>query len=278
MAEQPTTLAVLPPVEDTDDLLAADLDEDILAQIRAGSASWLRRNFKPIEHITFLDNKAYLEVKWRLVWLRIIFPSAQIDTELMAHGSLGTDDAWAWFKATIVLPTGAKATGHGLEFHRNFKKGGGFAEKAETVAIGRALIALGFGGAAVGSAEGFDLEDARAQNGADYPGDSAGVELPAATAPVAAPVASAPATAPAPSAPANTGTKGSGEKSLAEIQAAIGRAQEILGAEVIGAEMKRRFDGVEVSSQMTETQWRELYAWVATQVAAKRQQEAAPAA
>ena len=79
----------------------------------------------------------YLDVKWRLLWLRREHPDAAIVTE---HVQI--DPTIAIFKATVSLPTGGKATGYGSETAGDF---GDFIEKAETKAIGRALNALGYG-------------------------------------------------------------------------------------------------------------------------------------
>ena len=79
----------------------------------------------------------YLNVKWRLLWLRKEHPDAEIVTELVQH-----DPQMAIFKATVTVPTGGKATGYGSETASDFPD---FIEKAETKAIGRALNALGYG-------------------------------------------------------------------------------------------------------------------------------------
>ena len=104
-----------------------------------------RPTFNPMDKITALSGKAYLEVKWRLVWLRLEHPTASINTEMIKH-----DEKEAIFKATIVIPnrdqdagwTGGDATGWGSETKTDFKD---YLEKAETKAIGRALAALGYG-------------------------------------------------------------------------------------------------------------------------------------
>ena len=79
----------------------------------------------------------YLDVKWRLLWLRKEHPDAEIVTELVQH-----DPQMAIFKATVIVPSGGKATGYGSETASDFPD---FIEKAETKAIGRALNALGYG-------------------------------------------------------------------------------------------------------------------------------------
>ena len=93
--------------------------------------------FDASKHITKVSGRDYLEVKWRLVWLRTEHPEAQIETELMQH-----EKSSAVFRARVVLPSGASATGWGSEAADDF---GDYLEKAETKALGRALAALGFG-------------------------------------------------------------------------------------------------------------------------------------
>jgi hypothetical protein len=101
---------------------------------RAGSG------FDPSPYIRQLRGRGggdYLDVKWRLLWLRKEHPDAAIETELVEH-----DPQLAIFKAPVILPTGGKATGYGSETASDFPD---FIEKAETKAIGRALNALGYG-------------------------------------------------------------------------------------------------------------------------------------
>ncbi len=93
--------------------------------------------FDPSRFLTRVNGREYLEVKWRLVWLRTIHPDATIETELINHS-----DALAIFRARVSLPSGAAATGWGSETPGDF---GDYLEKAETKALGRALAALGFG-------------------------------------------------------------------------------------------------------------------------------------
>ncbi|MDQ4044286.1 MAG: hypothetical protein M3173_02405 [Chloroflexota bacterium] len=93
--------------------------------------------FNPQDHVTIVDGAAYLEVKWRLVWLREQHPDATIETEMVESSR-----DHAIFKAFVRLPNGASATGWGSEYREQFFN---FIEAAETKAIGRALAALGFG-------------------------------------------------------------------------------------------------------------------------------------
>jgi hypothetical protein len=79
--------------------------------------------FEPARYLTRVNGSDYLEVKWRLVWLRDRHPDAV-------------------FRAHIAIPDGGSATGWGSEAAGDFRD---YLEKAETKAIGRALAALGFG-------------------------------------------------------------------------------------------------------------------------------------
>ena len=96
-----------------------------------------KAGFNPADHLMKLKGKDYLEVKWRLVWLREDHPEATISTEHII-----IEDDRAVFRATITLPNGGGSTGYGSETMKDF---GDFIEKAETKAIGRALAALGYG-------------------------------------------------------------------------------------------------------------------------------------
>lgn len=93
--------------------------------------------FEPAKFLTRVNGSEYLEVKWRLVWLRDRHPEAQVETELVSH----VGDT-AVFRARVVIPDGGSATGWGSESAGDFRD---YLEKAETKAIGRALAALGFG-------------------------------------------------------------------------------------------------------------------------------------
>ena len=95
------------------------------------------REFEPGKHVTTVSGRDYLEVKWRLVWLRSEHPLAVIETAMQSLA-----EGMAVFKARVRTPDGAEATGWGSETASDFSD---FIEKAETKALGRALAALGYG-------------------------------------------------------------------------------------------------------------------------------------
>ena len=97
--------------------------------------------FDPKEHMTKLQNRDYLEVKWRVVWFREAHPTGAITTELIAtepsvivraqvHGADGVMLAADYGTA----PAAGKGTWTGRAV-----------EKASTAAVGRALALAGFG-------------------------------------------------------------------------------------------------------------------------------------
>lgn len=84
------------------------------------------------------ERGGYLEVRHRLVWFREEHPDWAIETELL---SITQDSAFA--RATIKDHSGRViATSHKFETRDEVPD---FIEKAETGAIGRALILVGFG-------------------------------------------------------------------------------------------------------------------------------------
>ncbi|HEY7030743.1 MAG TPA: hypothetical protein VH482_05425 [Thermomicrobiales bacterium] len=100
-------------------------------------------NFDPSKYLTKVGSSDYLEVKWRLVWLREAHPDATVETELVSHDpSASSGQALAVFRARVTIPGGGSATGWGSEGYNDFRD---YLEKAETKALGRALAALGFG-------------------------------------------------------------------------------------------------------------------------------------
>jgi len=97
-------------------------------------------SFNPNEHLISLKGKAYLEVKWRLVWFRQEHPHWGIKTELV---KFDPDAKYAIFHATITDENGrVVAEGTKMEDSKGFAD---YLEKAETGSIGRALGILGYG-------------------------------------------------------------------------------------------------------------------------------------
>lgn len=143
--------------------------------------------FEPDKHLTDLNPNGtaprwYMEVKWRLVWLRAEHPQASITTELHT-----LTDNFAIVTAHISLPNGASATGIGTADKANSSKfSGRIVEKAETAAIGRACAALGYGTQHTGSEfEGGDLVDSPAR-GRGRPAEKKSAPAPRDKDPVAA--------------------------------------------------------------------------------------------
>ena len=114
------------------------------------------KKFEADKYLTKLQGRDYLEVKWRLLWLRTEHPEAVVNTELVLPPSqlTGKDgESFALFKATVSIPGAGSATGWGSETAKDFRD---YIEKAETKALGRALAALGFG-----TQFAYDVEDPR---------------------------------------------------------------------------------------------------------------------
>src|SRR5450755_4318795 len=125
------------------------------------------RSFNPNEHVMQLKSregsKDYLPVQWRVVWFRERCPDGTIDTEEIcvdldreveeevyvwnnekrrSEKVVKRAKGYARFKAVVTDGKGGRATGTKSENAASFPD---FVEKAETVAIGRALAALGYG-------------------------------------------------------------------------------------------------------------------------------------
>jgi len=103
--------------------------------------------FKPEDHLRSLKGQQYLDVKFRLIWLRSEFPHSTIDTDLVTYDP-DKEGGFYIFKAKVTLiddkgEIHGSATGYGTQTHKAFPSGA--AEKGETKAIGRALAACGLG-------------------------------------------------------------------------------------------------------------------------------------
>jgi hypothetical protein len=124
------------------------------------------KGFDASRYLVKLRGKEYLEVKWRLLWLRTEHPDAVIETEMVSHI---LNPPMAIFRAKVSLQGGGSATGWGQEEAADF---GDYLEKAETKALGRALAALGFG---TQFTEDFEFADGDEQRLVDSPVDRAAV-------------------------------------------------------------------------------------------------------
>jgi hypothetical protein len=126
--------------------------------------------FNAEKHLMELQGKAYLEVKWRLVWFRQECPNGTIDTEEVlvdldreVEAEMPTGNwipnpnrpgkkmpeketrhakGYARFRAVVTDGKGGRATATKSENAASFPD---FIEKAETGAVGRALAMLGYG-------------------------------------------------------------------------------------------------------------------------------------
>ena len=93
--------------------------------------------FNPLDYvIRTRGQRDYLEVKYRVLWLRREHPTARIESECLDHS-----ESFALFRVTIDLGDKGYAEGHGSESRESFAN---FIERAETRALGNALDNLGF--------------------------------------------------------------------------------------------------------------------------------------
>lgn len=107
-------------------------------------------SFDPHRYMTKVDGKDYLPVAPRIMWFRDDHPDwAIITTELYADEESGIYR----IEAQILNEEGRLiSVGRGRETTADFRRGP--YEKAETIAIGRALSALGYG-----TLDGLDYDD-----------------------------------------------------------------------------------------------------------------------
>jgi hypothetical protein len=87
--------------------------------------------------ISNIKGKAYLEVKWRIVWMRDEHPDWTIETKIISH-----DKEHSVVQAIIKNNDLLISMAHKQEDGKGFVD---HLEKAETGAIGRALALCGFG-------------------------------------------------------------------------------------------------------------------------------------
>lgn len=93
--------------------------------------------FNPLDYIIRTrGQRDYLEVKYRVLWLRREHPTARVESECLDHS-----DNFALFRVAIDLGDKGYAEGHGSEYRESFLN---FIERAETRALGNALDNLGY--------------------------------------------------------------------------------------------------------------------------------------
>src|SRR6266566_9540397 len=59
--------------------------------------------FDPTQYLSKFDGRDYLEVKWRVMWLRHEHPEARMTTEIVQHNEEG---GFALFRAEVDIPGG----------------------------------------------------------------------------------------------------------------------------------------------------------------------------
>ncbi len=111
----------------------------VLPETSGDKSSKGPQSFDPAQYLSKFDGKDYLEVKWRIMWLRSEHPDARVATEIVQHNE---EAGFALFRAEVELPGGGRSTGWGSETVRDFHD---YIEAAETKALGRALASLGYG-------------------------------------------------------------------------------------------------------------------------------------
>ena len=73
-----------------------------------GSRPGAGQPFDPTQYLSKFDGRDYLEVKWRVMWVRHEHPEARMTTEIVQHNE---ESGFALFRAEVEIPNGGKATG-----------------------------------------------------------------------------------------------------------------------------------------------------------------------
>jgi hypothetical protein len=96
--------------------------------------------FNPNDHLITLQGKSYLEVRYRIQWLRDVHPDATIVTEIVDHNPV---EKWCITRSTVTIPGGGSATG--IARQEPTRIAADYLANCETSSVGRALGMLGFG-------------------------------------------------------------------------------------------------------------------------------------
>ena len=98
----------------------------------------MESTFNPQDHLRQLeDGRDYLDLKWRLLWLRSREPEATIETQVVP-----SDEDEIVCRATISVRSGASVSAHGSARRSDDEAA---VEVAENRALARALASLGIG-------------------------------------------------------------------------------------------------------------------------------------
>lgn len=117
---------------------------------RTFPANWLiAQDYNPNDHLMNLKGKEYLDVQNRLLWFirdqRALIAAGLATTSYVVRTEcveMDRERGWAHFKTRVRDVLGNESTMYGSEAMKDFPD---YAEKASTKALGRALLALGYG-------------------------------------------------------------------------------------------------------------------------------------